>query len=488
MMQPPTAAARSPYNGRSRLFAAARAAYDSKARFLACPWARGAGKTTTFQEVHARTATTFPRSTTLYLTDTIRRSIDVAWEDFVELAKRAAGKANHGLHVIRWPGASFTLVTGADNAKTFDRKRGPKRIALVHLDECQGWKSEILEYAVTKVFMPRMSDLEAEFGFKSRIVMTGTGGVDSKRSFWRRVCNGELGFTVIDGVTQWDNPHIADPEGEFITACNAAGVEWRRLDKPIKSRWGGRDRWVDTDDPMTRREWFAEFNSGGSLQIFPVHKAALIKRESLRGRPWTGMVSMWDYGTIDKCAGALWLFHRNEQKPKIVESVGKSGLSNAEMVKFQRDTTRQWAEIYKPEQMPFVGGDGGALGKGLVMDIAKTEGQWEVAPAEKREKVANIRTMAGDMRTGAFEICDDMTEFLDLLKGPQWHPDHIGERIAGHMPDEIDAAFYGYRKVKEHHYFEPAHAGLPEELAREAAIEKRIREMQRQANSTPYEQ
>src|SRR5688572_23564809 len=131
MMRPPAADQRTPYDGRRRLFTAAIAAYDSNARFLAMPWARGAGKTTTMQEVHARITTTYPRSTTIYLTDTIRRSIDVAWEDFVELAKRARGKPNHGLHVIKWPGAAFTLVTGADNAKTFDRKRGPKRIAFV---------------------------------------------------------------------------------------------------------------------------------------------------------------------------------------------------------------------------------------------------------------------------------------------------------------------------------------------------------------------
>jgi hypothetical protein len=265
----PGAVPRRVYDPRPRLYPAALKAFDSKARFLGLPWGRGSGKTTTGQEIHAVTAMRYPRCNTLYLADTITRAIEIAWQDFLEIAERAGARANSGTHHVQWPGVAFTLVTGADNIQEFNRKRGPKRIALVHLDECQDWLKAILRYAITRVFIPRLSDLEASHGYKSRLICSGTGGDDDEDSIWRQIAEGELqDFEVIKNVTQWDNPHIADPDGEFEVACRVAKAECQRLETPVPSEHEGRPRHVDTDDPALRREWFAEFNSAGSLVVW----------------------------------------------------------------------------------------------------------------------------------------------------------------------------------------------------------------------------
>jgi hypothetical protein len=42
--------------------------------------------------------------------------------------------------------------------------------------------------------------------------------------------------------------------------------------------------------------------------------------------------------------------------------------------------------------------------------------------------------MAGDLRTGAARICDDMNDFMADLRTPEWHPDHNGEKLYGPAP------------------------------------------------------
>lgn len=476
-----------PYDPRPHLTPAGRMVHALKARHLALRAGRGFGKTTLGQEMHAEIGTTMRGCSTVYMSTTAQRAVEATWDDFEEIAQRAGGRPYKSQpHYIRWLVTNGrTHVTGADRIELFNRKRGIKKIAFVHLDECQDWESDVLEYAVTKVFSPRLGDLEAEFGWKGRIMLTFTGAVKSKKSFLYRICHdpdpdGEI--VAIGDLTQWENPHIADPDGEFISACRLARVPWRRLDEPVLSKHGGRPRWVDTDDEMTRREWFAEFNSGGNLQVFKVPDAALVKRADLpRGRV-TQMITAWDWGTIDACAGACWLTYEHDPRPYWVESVAQTGLSAAQQVRYARETTAAWAEKYKPQEEPYFIADGGGLGKAFIIDVKEAEGAWEVEAAEKQDKVGNVRIMAGDLRNAAFGICDDLVDLLDELPLPTWDPDAVGDKLKGHMPDKIDAGYMGYRKVKMFHDYEPPPPPLSE-LDRENEVEKRIRAGMRRADA-----
>lgn len=464
-----------PYDPRPRLFPAALAGYDHPARHIAWPWARGSGKTSTGQEMHAAIGTAVPRCATIYMSSTALRAVESTWDDWIEIAQRAKGRPYKSpAYHVRWlTSGARTLVTGADRIGMFDRKRGVKKIAFVHLDECQDWESSVLEYAVTKVFAPRLGDLEKQYGIKGRLLLSGTGGSDVKANFWRRVAAGETDIAVVAGITQWDNPHIADPEGEFIQACGLAGTKWRQLTEPIRSKHGGRDRWVDTDDQLSRREWFAEFNGGGPLQIFTLGGTSKCRRDELPTRD-VYMVIGADFGTVDKAAAVCWLYSPHDPVPKLARWDEEAGLSNNGQVRFVRRFTEECIREYKPVEEPYVEGDGGSLGKGLIMDLQEAEGGWEIEAAEKQDKVPNVRTLAGDLRAGTCQIVDDLEGLLDRLKVPRWHPDHVGDKIAGHMPDAVDAALYGYRKVKEFHTYEPPPAPMTE-LDAELALERRVR-------------
>lgn len=457
---------RKPYDPRPRLFPAALRAYDDPRRHRAWIAGRGSGKTTTGEEVLLETALRVPECTVIYMSNTIDRAKAVVWAELVRWAAPFGGSELVSDLVIRFPGASRLFVSGADSLALFDRKKGIKNIALVLLDEAQDWQSEVLEYAVTQVFMPRLGDLEARHGVKGRIIVAGAGGRDS--GYWHDICTRtEMGFGA-SAWTQWDNPHIADPDGEFREACKASKATCLDLVESAYSP-GGRLRLVDSDDPGMRRQWFAEFNSGGALQIFPVAQARLVRRADLPTRDIRLVIGA-DFGTLDACAAVCWLFTQHDSIPYCVRASKEYGLSGNRQIRFVRQFAAACADEYKPIGKPFISGDGGGLGKALVMDLQEAEGGWEVDAAEKQDKVPNIRIMAGDMRDGSFAVCDDLHELMDELKLPEWHGDHVGERIQGHVPDQVDAAYLGYRKVKEQHRYVPP---LPPEDP-EDVLERRI--------------
>lgn len=479
------------WDPRAKLFPAALAGFDDPARHRAWRWGRGTSKTTTGQYAHLDAAIAVPGCAVVYMSDTIGRAREVVWDELVEWAEELGGKANASHLRITFPNRARIFVTGADKIKFFNRKRGIKRISLVHLDECQDWAPEVLEYAVTKVFMPRLGDLERKHGIKGRILLSGTGTKDA--GYWFRACTDPtLGYGVTH-ATQWDNPHIADPDGEFREACKAAGVEYVDLTEPIPSRFpGGRPRWVDCADPMTRREWFAEFNSGGALQVFRPPFTVVVRRV-LPERD-IQLVVCFDFGTVDAFAGAAWLWSKWDPRAYLVECAEERGLSNSSMVRLSREWAEAWRSRYKPTWRPTIVGDGGGLGKGLILDIQAAEQAWEVSASEKQDKVPNIRILAGDMRDGTAAILDDvmatgpdgrLVPFTDLLKLPEWDPNHVGERLKGHMPDAIDAAYMGYRKVKELRVLAPPPAPvLTKDQQEQADLAKERREGAQRARRT----
>ncbi len=473
------------WDPRPGLFPVALEMLDDPTRHRAWDCGRGTSKSTTMVTALVLAALETPGCTVLYISDTTGRAKAVSWPHIMDLAEQTGGTVNLNDLTVTWGNKSRFFCTGADSPKIFNRKgRGIKNIKMVGLDECQDWKSEILQYAVTKVFTPRLGDLEAEHGIKGRIIMAGTGTVDI--GYWHDVCmRPEMGFGVTR-ATQWDNPHIADPDGEFKAACKASGVEFIDLTEPIYSRANGRPRWVDCTDPMIRREFFAEFNSGGELQIFNVTDKNLCNREDLPTKDLRVVVCE-DFGTIDAAAVGAWIFSPHDPNLYFVLSRKETGLSGTAQVRFGRAAAEETLQTYHPVTKPWFVGDGGGIGKALILDLQEAEQAWEVWPADKMDKVPNMRLMAGDIRDGKVKICRDLVSFLQDMKKPQWEPAHVGERIAGHVPDSVDCAYMGYRKVKElHRYVPPAvdrFAGLDQDVAsdarREAERKKRAADAKR---------
>jgi hypothetical protein len=432
----------------------------------------------------------YPDVALIYLLNTAVRAKAVLWPDFVRWNRdyELEGKTNGTELTVTFPNGSRIFVSGADRMELFDRKRGIKRVIGVVLGECQDWDPETLEYAVTKVFAPRMGDMEASHGIKGRIILEGTGTYP--RGYFYRASTDDprlgegLGFGNKIKLTQWDNPHIKDPDGEFVAACKMGGVKYWKLDKPVYSSPGSRARWYDTDDELTRREWFAENNEGTSdLKIFKT--ITTCKRSELPTR-FEELVVGGDYGTVDAMTTGVWGLNNKHPWVPLIETNKEYGLSNSKMVRSHRQAGNDASVKYsvRMEHVHFVG-DGGGLGKGLVMDIVDAEQDSEVDAVEKKlPKAVYLRQFASDLADGYARICEDETEIIEELKSLEWDPQHVGERVRGHVPDRVDAASYSWRKAKTIHVYEPPIPAEDPDVLLERRIQAGLRYVK---DHNPYE-
>lgn len=449
-------------------FPKAAEAFDDPARDRVWAAGRGSAKTTTGQLFLLDVALSYPGVTVAHLANTALRARDIAWPDYEVWNKRygLGAETNRTIGTFTFPNGSRLMVSGADKEELFDRKRGLKKLAAIMFDEAQDWKPERLEYAVTKVFGPRLGDVEGSHGIKGRMLLCGTG---TKKSgyFYEAFTDPSLGFSA-KTWTQWDNPHIADAQGEFENACRKSKTDPKNPDE------------------KTRREWFAEFNDGATdKQVFRLTSESLIDRATLPKKADL-LVVAGDYGTIDACSVAVWLVSSALTHIVLVESRKEYGLGASGQVRFHREVAKEACERYgvHKDQLYFIG-DGGGGGKWLIMDIADAEDACEVEAVQKRpgDKAIYSRLMASDLRSGAAKICADMQSFMKDLNQPEWHPDHPDTRFAGHVPDTVDAAIYGYRRAKALHAYEPP----PPPEDEDEALERRIQEqMRRQRDYNPY--
>lgn len=439
----------------------ARLALEDPARHRIWVWGRGSAKTTTAQFATIEAALAIPDCAVIVMLNTAIRARAVCWPDYVrwnremELGGRVVGAPELCIH---FKNGSRLYVTGADRMDLFDRKRGIKRIALVVLVEGQDWDPEVLKYAVTKVFAPRLGDLEATHGVKGRIIIEGTG--NRRSGFYYRAATGEkeegkedaedLGFGRAIKLTQWDNPHIADPDGEFREACRLAGVKCWKLDAPVFSNLGARPRWYDTDDEMTRREWFAEFNDGATEHNIMPEFVAQLQALIPGGRIVVGV----DIGAVHKTACTAYWLHRNHPGIILFKSREKATPGTTAQLAFIDEFVAEMEGLSTQEVLVALDPAGG---KALIPELAKLRGENRFMPAEKTDKGVNLELMSDDLRTGFLTVMpgnDTLVKHLrDLERDPKKALDGKTE-VLGHTPDDVDSSLYGWRLARKLYSYE----------------------------------
>jgi hypothetical protein len=490
MMAPRAGVRGKPFDPRPYLTEVGKRAFEDFLVFTrhAWPWGRGSGKTTNATLIHMYVATLIPRCTTIYFSDTIRRAKMVAWQDFAAFGKLAGGRPRENDMTVWFPNGSVVWVTGMDHITEVNRNRGIKRIAFVHGDEMQDQASELINYMVTKAFGPRMDDNVKEHDWEGRFLLSGTGGRDD--GYWFESCRPESGWKV-RRATQWDNPYSAIPDKTFRKTCDDAQpkIEVIDLTQPVAPMYAdGQFRHVDTHDKETRREWFAEFNSGGKLQIFT--HIGTIDRKLLPKQLHILIVGA-DFGTVDKCAGAAWGANKHVRTPFLLRYKEQHDLSGSKQVRFHRQFAEEVAEEYGfPRHLIQLVGDGGGIGKALVKDIQEAENAWDVEVTDKGpgSKVAKLRTLSGSLKDEDALVVDDLKGWIRAARTMEWHPDHVGEKVRGHTPDVVDAAKDPFGEVKRQHIYSAPPTALIPELEKELAIEAGIRERMKRSRQTPYEE
>lgn len=401
---------------------------------------RGGAKTTTGQWALLEAATAHPACAVVYMSTTINRARKTVWEELRAWNRDLKlGGVPRELQSpeLKFPEIGSTLyVSGAETKKHIDRWRGVKRLVLVFLDELQDWDDDLLTYAINSVFLPRLNDRYQGVSLNGRLLVAGTGR--SPKGYWHRICTDPaLGFKV----HRWDadaNPHVEPLAKQVADACKVRGVT--------------------EDDPYIRREYRAEFTRDGVLQVFPPPKTVA------RGELPTEKVNYAigaDVGSVDRTAVVVWAWTTARDRLWVEDAQTKRTPASSDQVAF----IREFIAKYEGRGLLGTAVDPGGGGKGVIEDLRKIRGLWEITEAEKQGKVAAARELAGDFRTARAVVAEDLRELLDELPAPEWDPDLPGQKLKEslHWPDIDDAALYGYRLAARLWYHEPAAPALTHE-------------------------
>jgi hypothetical protein len=373
--------------------------------------ARRAGKTRGLIYRMLRAALSRENVNVLYLTTTIKRGVDTVWHELLLIARELGleVEANHTRHCARLGNGSRIWVSGCETRREADEWRGVlPRTALVCIDEAQDWGSDLLLYTYSAVIVPSLVDIVGAF------VVAGTPG--SPRGFFWEMHNRQN-----VGQHSWPmsaNPHIGDPRELIRQACEVRGC--------------------DETDPSIRREFFGEFVADEQRQIFALRPETMIP--ALPTGVWSYVIGA-DFGAVDATAVVVWGWLADNPRVYLIETQAKRGLSASAQVALVK-------EVAQRRERGLVGivGDPGGGGKAIIIDL-RQEHMIPMEPAEKSGKASACRLLGDGLRTGKVLIPESEKAFANTLLIPEWDPEAIGDVVKGHMPDVVDAAIYGYRKV-----------------------------------------
>jgi hypothetical protein len=422
------------------------------ARFRAFFAGRRGGKTTLVQHEMIEAAVNNPRCAVVYIGPTINLAVKTVWQELKEWSEPLGAVANEANHWITFPNGAVIYILGAETKATIDRVRGIKRIVYLAWDEQQNYKSDFAIYGVGSVITPALADRQG------RLVLLGTGSHPS--GYWHDVVTkSDLGYRVAKW-TIWDNPTIKDADKEVERACKQRGVT--RQDPYIRREWGSPEVGI-------------EFTTDSERSVFPRIVARPL--ELLAGGRY---VIGGDVGSVDKSAVAVYWLHRNFQGIALVASEKRLTKGTSDQIALFREYAERYAKLSNDSRV-LLAIDPGGGGKGVIEDLARLGGFYEVLPAEKWDKGFNCRMMADDIRTEFLTILPGNKAVVDGLEALEWEPGHEGHKLRGHADDAADGGLYGWRLARKlYAYEEPKTPSNDPELDEAYEAQERIAEEMRQ--------
>lgn len=435
------------------LFPEQRRAFHDPSRWLALPGGRQGGKTDLLEKLLLATAAGGDGTQSFYVSTSIKRARATIWDELVEMNRAFAlgGKPYHGGTPYIWFPRQRTkvTVTGVENKRMADDLRGRKKVALYVMDECQDWPDELLRYFYEKVVFPSLTAVAGRVGF------AGTGG--APRGFWYDVAAGGDESFSRHYFTPLTNPFLA--EGEARVLINKAC----------------RDRGVQETDASIQREFFARFVSDMTRQIFPWDAGRNgYRAEDLPGGNWQHVVCA-DVGTVDATAVLCLGWSDADPRLWLVDRVAKRGLGSSGQLKLIRAMESKYARTHAGTVV-----DPGGGGAGLIVDLNDGQDGLGAEGADKPAKAAACILMRDSLRTGMLMLpLDDERVredwdggMVENLQKPEWDPDNIGRAIRGHMPDDVDALLYGFRKARALNWYSAPPPPKPKKTVAEQMEER----------------
>jgi hypothetical protein len=349
----------------------------------------------------------------LYVGITRNAARDIIWRAFKRLNEQyrwGLQFRESDLRAIHPNGSQF-VVMGADKIPELEKARGPERIRLAIVDECQSHKPFNLAYLVEEVLEPGMMDVGGT------LCLSGTPGL-VPTGFWFETTTGLRKGWSVHSWTAADNPHLEVPFDEFIAM--------------LKERRG----W-DDNNPILRREYFREWIRDASRLVYPYDPERNVFAKVSRDSGWTYVLAM-DFGYVHSTAWAVMGYPKYGHKVYVLRSFKRAGQTPDDVAEVTASLIEEW----NPD---VIIGDLGGLGKAYAVQF---EQRYEIPihPANKRDKRGTIEYVADALRTGKLLSHKDNTTLHNEWSSLVWDDNH--EDIADGQDDhEADAVMYGFKET-----------------------------------------
>jgi hypothetical protein len=383
---------------------------------------RRAGKTSAIVRDAVATSWAHPNASVIYLNETRDRAQRTFWEELKSYvtAQGLPYVASEAKLCMRGPANRWLFVSGGESRRHLKRWKGvlPKAAAF-YIDEAQDWRPEVLQHAYAEVITPALADMGGRF------TVAGVPGPlpDAEDTWfaWAHSPDFSQHGNEERPWTMWANPHV--------TGARAL------LDRVMRTRG------VDESDPTIQREFFGRWIRDTAILVFGALDDELNAYDSLPDGDWSFAVGI-DGGYVDEASIATlgWMS---------VDAAAKVYVRSSELFghKGAHETIRRITEAIEPlgSRLVVTAADPAAGMKNIALDVWTKHGiQLEVA--DKADKVGGCKLLASSIATREL-LLPRAHRLFRSLRRVQWDPDHRGERLKGHTPDDVDAVLYAYRKA-----------------------------------------
>lgn len=402
------------------LFDKQRQFIEDPSRFKSALCSRRAGKSRTGAVGMIEAAKNHPGSIVPYIAMTRQSAKNIMWPTLVEMnylygLKMSPKESALEFEVPTSGKPSKIFMIGADQKNFIDRLRGPKYPMAV-IDEAGHFGSHI-EALVDDVLGPATAD------YNGQVWALGTPGPVPVGYFYDITTDPKFGFHN-HHWTILDNPFFPNAK-EYLKA-------------ELK-----RKNWTE-DSPTYVREWLGKWAHDKSALVYRLNDWNVVSEPLDQMIDWHYVLGV-DVGWHDKTAFALLAYSTESPVVRVVQVEGFSEMIPSEI----GDYCRQLIDSYAPTSIVM---DTGGLGKSIAEEMRKRFGI-PVKAAEKKEKMANIELLNGDLQRGMIEIESHNTDLINQMNTLQKADNGLEDP---NMPnDSCDATLYSWRECKNYVYQEP---------------------------------
>lgn len=395
---------------------------DIGPKFRTAVTSRRAGKSTGIAADMIDTCLAEEDVNCLYITVTKENARNIIWLVIREIIEKhqIQCKLNDVRMTVTFPNRSRISLGGAKDRGEIEKYRGWK-LKKCYIDECQSFRSHILEDLINDIVIPALRDLDGD------LYLTGTPGPVRAGVFYQYSHSKKWGTFK---WTAFDNPHMHNPPDRDL---NTRLTTEREL------------RGIDESDPSYIRETYGEWIEDIDSLVFKFNPN-INRYDELPDEKFDYLFGI-DVGYNDSDAIAVIAVSRLNKKVYLVEEIvrAKQGISElaADIKRLQKH--------YEPIKMVM---DAGALGKKIQEEL-RSRHQLSIQAADKHRKVEFIELLNDDLRTGKLQVFEKSV-FEDDCMLVQWDKESVirnpeNPKISNSYHSDIcDALLYVWREA--HHF------------------------------------